>query len=341
MPDEKNSKSPTQPLVAVVVLTHIPFASGYHKHKLDVLRVCLKSIQKNTFRPYKLLVFDNGSGSHVQRFLQQELGLGNIDTLLRSEQNIGKIGAFRMIFRAVSDKYIAYFDDDVYVYPGWLEAHLAILDLYPDIGMVSGVAIRERFSHAIASNLKFATSHPQAELSRGRFLTEKTEREFVESTGRWWPRYQAETAGIEDLLIRYKGLSAYAAANHFQFVGPTAVLRKGLPAEWSGRLMGEMREFDERLDNFGYLRLSTVERCVRHLGNQLTPDYYSLVEQLGFNPIHRSQSAFSIFLRRVLVKLPGLKRLNYWLNQRLFDRLEMKRRRQQLAECMKSMEEKA
>ena len=311
--------------VTIVVLTHIPFSSGYHKYKLDVLKLCLRSIHQYTATPYRLLVFDNGSGEQAKRFLQQELERGSIDTLLRSECNIGKIGAFQIIFPAVKSRVVAYFDDDVFVYPGWLKAHLEILETFPQVGMVSGAAIRERFTHAVTSDLQFAAEHEDVALERGRFLPEQTERDFVESTGRWWPKYQAETAHIEDLRLRYKGISAFATANHFQFVSPTASISRALPAEWSGRLMGQMRELDERMDELGFLRLSTASRCVRHLGNQLTPEYRSLVEPLGLRMIIRSRPALEVFMRRVLVKIPGVKRLNFQANRWLYNRMNSER----------------
>jgi len=40
-----------------------------------------------------------------------------------------------------------------------------------------------------------------------------------------------------------------------------------LPEAWPMSLMGNMRELDEALDRMGYLRLSTAERHVRHMGN--------------------------------------------------------------------------
>ena len=37
---------------------------------------------------------------------------------------------------------IAYHDDDIFFYPGWLEAHLQILDGFSQAGMVSGLPVR-------------------------------------------------------------------------------------------------------------------------------------------------------------------------------------------------------
>ncbi len=63
-----------------------------------------------------------------------------VDDLLLSQRNIGKIDALRILFNAAPGEIIAYNDDDIFFYPGWLEAHLEILDSFPKAGMVSGAA---------------------------------------------------------------------------------------------------------------------------------------------------------------------------------------------------------
>ncbi len=64
-------------------------------------------------------------------------------------------------------------------------------------------------------------------------------------------------------------VEAIGAANHFQFVTPKKIILQALPSEWTGKLMGSMIELDQAIDDLGYLRLSTVQRYTRHLGNTL------------------------------------------------------------------------
>jgi hypothetical protein len=42
------------------------------------------------------------------------------------------------------------------------------------------------------------------------------------------------------------------------------------------QLMGSQRAMDERIDNEGYLRLATVERLTRHIGNVLDDEIAGL-----------------------------------------------------------------
>jgi len=45
--------------------------------------------------------------------------------------------------------------------------------------------------------------------------------------------------------------------------------------------MGQMIELDEAIDAAGYLRLSTIERYVRHLGNVLSPELCAEASRFG------------------------------------------------------------
>jgi len=256
--------------VTAAVLVHIPHFSGYFEGRFPVLIACLTSLVENTAVPLDLLVFDNGSCPEVQEYLRELQGRGKIELLLRSARNLGKAGALRLIFGAAPGELVAYCDDDFYFFPGWLEAQLEILDTFPNVGMVSGYAIPSLFApQRISATLEFGRT-AGAELKAGKFIPEEWIRDWALSTGRR-PEQEIEAAApIEEFVIEYKGLSAFAAANHDQFLAPKQVIRQCLPAEWSGKLMGGMLEMDESVNRAGYLRLSTRLRTAQHLGNRLS-----------------------------------------------------------------------
>jgi hypothetical protein len=307
--------------VTVAMLTHIPSFSGYFRQRFDVLRLSLGSVLAHTGPAYDLLVFDNGSCAEVVDYLRGLRDVGQIRYLMLASENIGKIGAFQLLFRAAPGEVIAYSDDDVFYLPGWLEAHLEILDAFPEVGMVSGTPIRIRFRDETASNRTFA-ARPDVQARRGRFIPEEWEREYVANTGREWDAYQADTAGMEDLVLAYNGVEAFAAANHFQFVTPRRVILEALPVEWGGQLMGQMVEIDRAVDQAGLLRLSTRQRMVRMMGNVVTDDLRSLAESLDITlqaarrevPPAPSRSAGPGWLRRT----PGVMRLARALYDRLY-----------------------
>ncbi|MEW6566795.1 MAG: glycosyltransferase family A protein [Chloroflexota bacterium] len=260
--------------VTVAVLVHIPHLAGYFEQRLDVLKVCLGSILEHTDQPYDLLVFNNGSCEEVCAYLDGMRQSGEIRYLLSSGVNLGKIGAFQILFRAAPGEVVAYSDDDIYHYPGWLSAHLEILDTFPNVGVVSGCAVRSLFEEErISSNLRFAEREPGVVLKRGRFIPQEWIEDWAESYGREMAMVEKETAGLEDMILEYRGVQAYAMANHNQFVTPKDVITRCLPESWSGRLMGEMNELDIRVNRAGFLRLTTIHRTTQHMGNRLNPKY--------------------------------------------------------------------
>ena len=127
--------------VTVTCITYIPDLTGYFEQRLEVLKLSLASLQTHTTRPFDLMIFDNGSCQPVVDLLRGLERAGQIDYLLLSRQNIGQIGALQILFNAAPGEIIAYHDDAIFFYPGWLEAHLKILEAFPQAGMVSGLPV--------------------------------------------------------------------------------------------------------------------------------------------------------------------------------------------------------
>jgi hypothetical protein len=92
-----------------------------------------------------------------------------------------------------------------------------------------------------------------------------------------------KTRNHQDIILECGGVEAFGSASHFQFLSPKKMIVNALPEIWSGQLMGEMNELDEAIDQLGYLRLSTVGRYTRHLGNAISPDLVDEAQQLGVN----------------------------------------------------------
>lgn len=270
--------------VTVAVLVHIPHFSGYFEHRLPVLQACLTSLVGNTSVPFDLMVLDNGSCQEVADFLQLQQREGTIQFLLRSRTNLGKVGAFQIIFRAAPGELVAYCDDDFLFYPGWLESQLALVDRFPKVGMVSGYSVPTLFDLArISSTLEFAIHEPKAVLNKGKFIPDQWIRDWAESTGRDGDEAVREGDSIPEYVIEYEELSAFATANHDQFLAPKEVIQSCLPGEWGGELMGRMIELDKAVNQAGYLRLTTRDRTTQHIGNVLQPGL-PLGSRLGAKP---------------------------------------------------------
>lgn len=263
--------------VTLCLLTYLPELYGYFRDRFDVIRLSLESLVANTPKT-DLMVFDNGSCSMLVDYLRGLRDAGKITYLLLSSQNIGKIGAFQVMFPAAPGELIAYTDDDVFFLPGWLDACLKILDAYPKVGMVSGFYVRSQMKYGIDATLEFA-GRPEVNSHTGMIWPREYEEHYLDGYGWEGDKYAKEIDGIEDHLLTYYGVEAFISAQHMQFVTPKQTLLEALPKTWSGHLMGQMRELDIAVDRLGYLRLSTPVPVTRFLGNVVSPGMAKLAQQ--------------------------------------------------------------
>jgi glycosyltransferase involved in cell wall biosynthesis len=282
--------------VTVTMLVYVPYQEGYFRDRLEVLKLSLASLIRHTDAPYDLMVMDNGSCAEAKAFLTSLQDMGALRYLITAQENIGKIGALKVLFRAAPGEVIAYSDDDIFFYPGWLQEHLRLLDGYPRVGMVSGCAVRTLFDHGTSANLAFAESNREVILTRGQRIPELWEVEWAESYGRDPVAHREALRTMQDMTFSYRGLDAFAIANHNQFVTPKDVVLKYLPETWSGRLMGEMNELDNAVADGGYLRLSTIERTTKHIGNTVSRAMAEEAARLSVETSH--VNARSLGLRR-------------------------------------------
>ncbi len=275
-----NSVPPPQ-RVTVVVISYIPFLGGYYAQGLDVLRACLGSLWDSTRMPYDLLVFDQASCPEVRAYLSDAHTAGKIRYLVLSEENVGKAAAWNFAFSAAPGEVIAYADADIHFKTGWLEALVGVLDAYPQAGMVTGIPMwsPEQFSTA---TILWAESTQGVALQRGKLLPWEDYWRHARSLGQDEAEARENYAHQEDIMIedrRFEIKDAshgtlhvaryFVGAGHFQFVARKSVLQEVLPIP-AERPMGQVRRLDAAINEHGYLRLSTPDWWVRHMGNTMT-----------------------------------------------------------------------
>jgi len=266
--------SPQPARVTVATVTYIPMVSGYFAQSLDILKLCFDSLWKHTQIDYDLMVFDNASCPEVRKYLLEEQSEGRIQYLLLSQENIGKAGAWNVIFGAAPGEIIAYADSDVYFYPGWLSAQLEALEKFPNVGMITGMPMwsPEEFS---TSTVRWAEDTPDVTIERGNFISWENHWRHARSLGGEEARVREFFAEVEDIRLTYQGKHYYVGAGHFQFVGYKQALQSVLPI-LNERPMGQVRLLDVAINERGLLRLSTPEWWVQHLGNRLSEDELEL-----------------------------------------------------------------
>lgn len=252
--------------VTAAVLNHIPFLDGFYADMLQVLDLSLTSLRENAGMDFDLLVYDNGSCSEARAYLQSEFEKGRIQTLILSDRNMGKGGAWNVMLQAAPGEIIAYADNDVLYHEGWLRESVKVLDTYPKVGMLTS-----RPYHSIpdlySACLDWAQHNPEVEVETGRLINPDWMREFLLSLGRT-EEEMLEDISQEDVRLTYRGVSTFCGASHWQFLAWKKVLQEFLPIDLS-KPLGQVLRLDKMVNERGYLRLMTDQPYVMNLSNSV------------------------------------------------------------------------
>lgn len=107
-----NAAYTPNPLVTIVLVPRERFSSTQQ---------AIESIYDNTRLPFKLVFVDGNSPANVKRYLQQQAQKPNV-TLHRTDYYLSPNQARNIGLSYVDTPYLVFYDNDVVVTPGWLEA---------------------------------------------------------------------------------------------------------------------------------------------------------------------------------------------------------------------------
>jgi len=242
---------------------------GFYQEALQVLALHLQSLRE-TLPEGEIIVWDNGSCTEVVVWLQQRFHEGLIDYLHLSRFNLGKTGVLNWALGGLPHQYIGFSDGDIYFYPGWWEAVREVLDTFSQAGMVSPAP-------ALFDVLRGQGRSAEMLQQQGWGIEECVVAQedlylYYRGLGRPVP---ADVAPALPCVQAPNGVRAFIGSGHHVFVMPREVARRLPPLPvYSALSTSSDRELHQRLEELGYVQLSTSRAFVYHMGN--TPEVPAL-----------------------------------------------------------------
>jgi len=174
--------------------------------RFQMLQRSLLSLKENTQGiPYELIVVDDGSRDACWPFLMQALRGQEISTLILNgglNMGVGE-GIFRGFAIAQGD-YLVKLDADLLYRPGWLEAGVAILEAYSDVGMVGFFD----YNHYVPGDARFEIlDYGNTRGQQCAFVTDFVGSAFLmrrETYAQYGPIDRGSAAFAEDVMLKQR-----------------------------------------------------------------------------------------------------------------------------------------
>lgn len=255
--------------ITITTIVHIPYLGGYWEYSLDVLEICINSISAGMRLPFDLMVFDNGSCREVQNYLAEKKNQGKIQYLIMSDKNLGKVGAWNVLFSAAQGEIIVYADSDVLFYDGWFDESLGILEAFPKTGMVTAQPMRGRpdYYEVNSTALVEIENDPSISFRKGKLIPNEILEKVRLGLGYSKEYYKSNNLDpfIDVELFRNNRI-AYISASHFQFLSKRSILQQLVPFN-GDKAYGGDNQLEYGMNKLGYWGLSTTDYLVHHMGN--------------------------------------------------------------------------
>jgi GT2 family glycosyltransferase len=99
-----------------------------------LIRDCLKGLERQSFKDFKVVVVDNGSLLDIRRFLE-ESPIGSLVKLVPLERNLGFAGGNVEGLKHADGNYIALLNNDAAPDKNWLGELVMAMDSDPEVGI--------------------------------------------------------------------------------------------------------------------------------------------------------------------------------------------------------------
>ncbi len=250
-----------------IVPVHAPAADGYHRHSLEIMRLCLDSIAATTSSDVAVTVIANGCAPEVVDELLARAAAGDIDQVVVNATNRGKVDAVLSVARGAWEEHLLLADADALLLPGWQAAALEVLRAFPECGVLGLAPAPHLAWYETSATVLGALTRRL--LARGPVADVEDLERFAASVG---TPALAEVHRSAQLHVERGHVRALIGAGHFCFVTSRRALAGAPSAPSSSAAIGaEQRWLDAPPDRAGWWRLSLPRAHALHLGNVPEP----------------------------------------------------------------------
>lgn len=314
--------------LGVAIVSYIPSLGGYFEQSLEILKYEIASLHRSTGYPFDLYVFDNGSCLEARTELFRLQTEGWINFLFAARHNLGKVACLNWILGSITNELICYADSDVIFRPGWFNHSLAILESFPQVGLVAAQPCLDDVLRGQGKAQAIFSDCLEYQVDR-RAIEPRWVEEYATGFGYSSDKAEAfKRAQYKVVMNKQSGIQAVIGASHVQFLIQKQVARQVVPLPAAMSLSRkEDLNFNQKLDSLGYLHLSTLEPYYYHTGNTLDENAYNdissqnLDDFLKTSPRTRSVQKTSLLLRLLkrMARLPVLGSIVYRSYRLLFE----------------------
>lgn len=306
--------------LGIATLVYIPMQEGYFDQSLEIFKIHLASVRQYTHEEFDYLVFDNGSCPEVKRELEKMHEQGLIDQLILSAHNLGKTGALNQVLAGMPNEWICFADSDMLLRPDWLDACWKINASFPNCGMIGAQIIFPDWEVDKGNTLFRQTVDPRFSFSQEK-APDWIVTEYCRARGATEERTQFYREMLLDKVRNTQtGCEAYLGGNsHQQFLARREVLQQILPLPSGLQLSREQDTYqDRRIDELGYLHLTTTIPHLYHMGNTVDPEIVPEINRLQIegrpvNGENKKSGQKNNFFWKALVWLSHKPRPRRWL----------------------------
>lgn len=167
----------------------------------DLLRECLFSLRRQTYKNFHVIVVDNGSIDGSIQMLDSEFG--GFAYLIKNARNFGFCRAVNQGIRASKSDYVALLNNDAEAHPSWLEEMTRAIDRADDVGMCAAKIMKYDPPNVIdkVGHLMYPDGQNRGrgtgQVDRGQYDTDE-EAFFPDGCAALYRRSVFETAGMFD-----------------------------------------------------------------------------------------------------------------------------------------------